>query len=77
MRAEIAMHSRSVARKEDNDQFAVKSGQVKIWLKMLDKRNGNSILSEMKGSIFVVLSHFGLFRFMSKRSISLVSVIES
>ncbi len=35
--------------------FAVKGAQVKIWLKMLDKQNVNSILSEMKGSFNVVL----------------------
>ena len=54
--------------------FAVKDAQVKIWLKMLDKQNVNSILSEMKGSFNVVLKCFWMIRFMSKRSISLVSV---
>ncbi len=38
--------------------LAVKGAQVKIWLKMLDKQNVNSILSEMKGSSNFVLNCF-------------------
>jgi hypothetical protein len=50
--------ARCVCRNAGGDRsmgFAVKGAQVKIWLKMLDKQNVNSILSEMKGSFNVVL----------------------